>query len=68
MGNEWDYVELGLGCAYTCKTLGQGVEGKALDDLSQFVCDSMPQLTTWVGPVIRSLGNSPMVLSITESW
>ena len=46
MVNEQDYVELGLFCVDICKTLDRGMNGKKLNDLSQFVCDAINQLTT----------------------
>ena len=45
MVNEQDFVNLGLSCAGICKTLGRGVGGKGLDNLSKSVCDAMDQLT-----------------------
>jgi len=66
MTNERDYVELGFGCGDICRALERGVNGKKLDDLSQSMCEAISRLTTWVGPVIHSLGNSLMTLLITE--
>ena len=68
MINETDYVELGLACADICTALGRGMDGKNLDDLSQSVSEAIGQLTTWVGPAMYSLGNSPTELLITEPW
>jgi hypothetical protein len=51
VANEQDYVDVGLSCADICKALERGMDGKALNDLSQSVCDAINQLTTWVKPV-----------------
>lgn len=56
MINDLDYVELGLACADICDALGRGMNGKRLNDVSQSVCDAIIDLTTYVGPVVRSLG------------
>jgi hypothetical protein len=58
MVNEQEYVELGLSCADICRALDRGMNGKKLDDLSQSVCEAINQLTTWVKPVVHSLGGS----------
>ena len=54
MANEQDYVDLGLSCADICKALERGMDGKALNELSQSVCDAINQLTTWVEPTIHT--------------
>ena len=65
MGNELDYVELGLSCADICRALERGMSGKKLGDLSQSVCDAINQLTTSVEPVTRSLDGSLKIPLIT---
>ena len=66
MANEGDYVGLGLKCADICKALDRGVNGKQLDDLSPSVCEAINQLTTWVRPVVYTLGVSTMTDRIAE--
>jgi hypothetical protein len=66
MANQLDYVDLGLNCADICKALDRGMSGKKLDDLSQSVCEAISQLTTWVKPVVHSLGSSLTTLPIAE--
>ena len=46
MINEMDYVELGLTCADICNALGQGMEGRPLDNLGQSVFNAITKLTT----------------------
>ena len=46
MANKTDYVELGLACADVCKALDWGMNWRKLDDLSQFVRETIAQLTT----------------------
>ena len=45
MGNELDYIELGLSCAEVCEALDQGLKGRQLDGLSQLVLRAIEQLT-----------------------
>ena len=46
MINKVDYVELGLACAEVCTALDRGLDGKRLNDLNNFVCEAIKQLTT----------------------
>ena len=46
MANQQDYVEFGLSCADVCKALDRGLNGKKLDELSQFVLGAIGQLST----------------------
>ena len=44
--NKTDYVELGLACANVCKVLDRGLNGRAVDGLSQSVFEAIGQLIT----------------------
>ena len=68
MANKADYVELGLACADVCKALDRGIKGRKLDDLNQPVFEAIGQLTTWVEPVMDTLGHSLTTLSIAGPW
>ena len=46
MINQADYVELGLACADVCRALDRGLDGKALSDLNNSVCEAIMQLAT----------------------
>jgi hypothetical protein len=46
MSNEEGCVELGLACADVCIALSRGLNGKALEDLNNSVCEAIKQLTT----------------------
>ena len=46
LANRADYVELGLTCADVCTALDRGLNGKRLNDLNNFVCEAINQLTT----------------------
>ena len=46
MANRMDYVDLGLTCAHVCKTIGEALRGRRLDELHQFVLDAIKLLTT----------------------
>jgi len=45
MGNEVEYVDLGLACADVCRALDRGVDGRSVDELSQSVLEAIQQLT-----------------------
>jgi len=45
MIKKQDCVELGLSCAYVCRTLDRGTNGRRQDELSLSVYDAMSQLT-----------------------
>lgn len=66
MANKIDYVELGLACAYVCKALERGTNGKRADELSPSVLDAIAQLTTWVEPAMHNFDSSLMMFSIAE--
>ena len=68
MANKADYVELGLACADVCKALDRGIKGRKLDDLNQPVFEAIGQLTTWVEPVMDTLGHSLTTLLIVGPW
>ena len=46
MGNEVDYVNLGLACADVCRALDRGLNGRQVDELNQSVFEAIGQLTT----------------------
>ena len=48
MVNKNEYVEFGLACADVCEALNRGMNGKRLENLSQFVREAINKLTTWV--------------------
>ena len=45
MGNDEDYVDLGLTCAHVCAALDRGLNGKRLDELNTSVREAVKQLT-----------------------
>jgi hypothetical protein len=45
MTNEADCLELGKTCADVCIALGRGLNGKQLEDISDFVNEAVKQLT-----------------------
>ena len=47
MANEQDCVELGPNCTDICTVLDWEMDGKRQDDLSQYVCKVIGQLTVW---------------------
>ena len=46
VANKQGFVELGRSCADVCKTLGRGLEGRELDDLSDPLMEAIGGLTT----------------------
>ena len=46
VANKKDYVDLGVCCGEVCQTLGRGLEGRRLDELSKSVLGAIEQLTT----------------------
>ena len=44
--NEVDYVELGLAYVDVYTALERGLDGKLLNELNDFVCEAIGQLTT----------------------
>ena len=56
MGNELDYIELGLFCTEVCETLDQGLKGRELDEFDQPVLGAIGQLT---GVTIAELWSRP---------
>ena len=46
VANKKDYVDLGVCCGEVCQTLGRGLEGRRLDELSKSVLGAIKQLTT----------------------
>ena len=46
MGNEADYVDIGVACADVCAALKRGITGRRPDELSDSVLEAIDKLTT----------------------
>ena len=66
MGNEIDYIELGLKCAEVCEALDRGMSGKKPEDFSPSAREAIARLKTWVKPAMRSLDSSLTMPLIAE--
>ena len=68
MGNESDYIDLGLSCAEVCDALDQGLKGKRWDELDQLVLGAVGQLTTYVEVPMSILGGVLTDVTIAGIW
>ena len=66
MSNALDYTDLGLSYADVCGTLGRGINGRQLDELSPSVLGAIEQLTMWVEPAMHAPCILLVDVSITE--
>ena len=66
MNNDQGCVNLGRACADACNALYQGLKGKRSDELNQSTFEAIGDLNTWVGPEMRTPGDSLTNVMIAE--